>query len=184
MESLPEDNIDGVNFLTVFNDKLVIKTDRTQQYDDLVKNIFIGLSPILLIFLIVSIFSLSGVILLIIFTVGPLAVVSVHLYYRYSKYELILDKYIEKIYLKRISPSFKRRRSYDLDNIDSIIYQRGNYVFGTLYDVNFSLKDKKDSKTIYTGVKYNSGRVAKIIAEFLGIPLNYDDSKEVKIYWE
>ena len=179
-----EEIIDGRSFLTIIKDKLIIKIDYTQEYDDFYKTIVVAYSPILVIFLISSIFSLYALIILFNFTICFLPVICIHTYYRYRKYEWCFDKSLKKILLQRVSTSLKRKRSYDLSKIDSISYQLGNYVFGPLYDLKIFLKYKKKGIKIYVGEKEKCERVGGLISGFLERPLNYDDSKELKIYWE
>jgi len=53
-----------------------------------------------------------------------------------------------------------------------------------MYDLRFFLKNKKKGNKIYVGEKKKCERVGNLVSSFLERPLNYDNSKEIKIYWE
>ena len=170
--------------MTKIQNELVIKTDYTLECDDFYKTIAITYSLTLAIFLISSLFSLYALIPLFMFTFGLALIVFVYMYYRYCKYEWIFDKSLNKVHLKKVSPSFKRKRAYDLSKIEYISYQIGHYWSPYNYDLRLFLKNKKNGKRIYVGEKKKCEIVGDLISKFLERPLNYDNSKEIKIYWE
>ncbi len=179
-----EQIIDGHTLLTKIKDELIIKTNYTLECDDFYKTIAVAYSPILAVFLISSIFSLYALIPLFLFTIGFLSIVCIYTYYRYRRFEWIFDKSLNKVHLQRVSPSFKRNRAFDLSKIEYISYQIGHYFPPSMYDLRFFLKNKKKGNKIYVGEKKKCERVGNLVSSFLERPLNYDNSKEIKIYWE
>jgi len=180
-----EENIDTHTFLTISNDKLIIKKDYTRESDDFYKWIAAVLGFLLAIFIIPRIISLEALIVLFCLTSCFLPIICIYSYYRYRKYDWIFDTSLKKIRLQRVSPSFKKNRSYDFSNIDSITYLLGNYVYSpSQYDVKFFLKNKKKGKKVYIGNKEKCERVANLVSEFIEKPCIYDDFKEAKTYWD
>jgi len=180
-----EENIDTHSFLTITKNTLIIKTDYTREYDDIYRGIFIIFGLILAINLILSIFLEEALIGLFIFALGFLPFIGIYTYFRYRKLEWIFDTSLNKIHLQRASHSFKRNRSYDFSNIDSITYLLGNYVYGpSQYDVKILFKNKKKGKNFFTGEKKKCERIGNLVSEFIEKLCIYDDSKESTTYWD
>lgn len=181
-----EQNIDTHTFLSTTKDKLTIKEDYTREYDDFfnykVLLEFLGL--IWAIFIIPVIFLPDALIGALSVTILFLLIACFVIYYKYRKLEWIFDKSLKKVRLQRVSHSFKRNRSHDFSNIDSITYLKGNDMMSKNHDVKILFKNKKKGKKVYTGKKEKCEEVAGLIADFTEKLCIYDDSKEATTYWD